>query len=72
MGNQVYPSLQYQVQESIYDAKTLLDEQNFYHQRQGAPSELTKEHYNFLYRLLHFMQFGLVYYNYYSPLFHPH
>ena len=43
MGNQVYPSLQYQVQESIYDAKTLLDEQNFYHQRQGAPSELTKK-----------------------------
>lgn len=36
-------SLQYQVQETIYDAKSMLDENNFYHQRQGAPSELTKK-----------------------------
>jgi len=43
MPNQIFPALKYQVQESIYDGKTMLDEQNFYHQRQGAPSELTKK-----------------------------
>ncbi len=43
MANQVYPQLKYQVQEAIFDAKSMLDEQNFYHQRQGSPSELTKK-----------------------------
>lgn len=37
------PALKYQVQEGIYDAVELLDENNFYHQRQGAPSELTRK-----------------------------
>jgi hypothetical protein len=36
------------VQEAIYDPKSLLDETNFYNQRQGAPSELTR-------RLTHIM-----------------
>lgn len=35
--------LKYQVQEMIYDTKSMLDEQNFYHQRQGSPSELTRK-----------------------------
>lgn len=43
MSSQVYPKLQYQVQEGIFDAKSMLDETNFYHQRQGSPSELTKK-----------------------------
>jgi hypothetical protein len=43
MSNQVYPGIKYQVQESIFDAKSMLDETNFYHQRQGSPSELTKK-----------------------------
>jgi hypothetical protein len=34
--------LKYQVQEMIFDSKSMLDETNFYHQRQGKPSELTK------------------------------
>lgn len=34
--------LKFQVQQGIYDNKSMLDEQNFYHQRHGAPSELTK------------------------------
>lgn len=37
-----YQKTQYQVQETIFDAKSMLDETNFYHQRQGKPSELTK------------------------------
>lgn len=41
--SQFQPALKYQVQEMIYDAVTLLDENNFYHQRQGAPSELTRK-----------------------------
>jgi len=41
MANQVYPAYKYQVQEQIFDAKSMLDETNFYHQRQGAPSILT-------------------------------
>lgn len=36
-------ALKYQVQEMIYDSKSMLDEQNFYHQRQGKPDELTKK-----------------------------
>lgn len=36
-------ALKYQVQEMIYDSKSMLDEQNFYHQRQGSPSELTRK-----------------------------
>lgn len=41
--SQFQPALKYQVQEMIYDSVTLLDENNFYHQRQGAPSELTRK-----------------------------
>ena len=37
------PALKYKVTESIYDSKSMLDETNFYHQRQGKPSELTKK-----------------------------
>lgn len=37
------PALKYRVTESIFDAKSMLDETNFYHQRQGHPSELTKK-----------------------------
>jgi len=37
------PALKYRVTESIFDAKSMLDETNFYHQRQGAPSELTRK-----------------------------
>lgn len=36
-------ALKYEVQQTIYDSKSMLDEQNFYHQRQGAPSELTRK-----------------------------
>lgn len=43
MANQLLPGLKYQVQEGIFDAKSMLDETNFYHQRQGSPSELTKK-----------------------------
>lgn len=34
--------LTYEVTETIYDPKSMLDEVNFYHQRQGTPSQLTK------------------------------
>jgi hypothetical protein len=37
------PRLKYQVSEQILDTKSLLDEENFYHQKQGSPSELTKK-----------------------------
>lgn len=36
-------NFKYQVNEVVYDAKSLLDEQNFYHQNQGKVSELTKK-----------------------------
>lgn len=36
-------NFQYQVNETIYDSKSMLDEMNFYHQEQGKPSELTKK-----------------------------
>lgn len=36
-------NLKYMVQEDIFDAKSMLDETNFYHQRQGSPSQLTKK-----------------------------
>lgn len=36
------PAIKFQVQEQIYDSKSMLDETNFYAQRQGQPSELTK------------------------------
>lgn len=36
-------NLKYQVQEQVFDAKSLLDEQNFYHQNHGKPSELTSK-----------------------------
>lgn len=39
----IYPQAKYQVQETIFDSKSMLDETNFYHQRQGMPSELTKK-----------------------------
>lgn len=35
--------LKYQVSESIWDAKSVLDQDNFYHQEQGTPSQLTKQ-----------------------------
>lgn len=38
-----YPALKYQVQEAIYDSKSMLDEDNFYHQRMGSPAELTRK-----------------------------
>lgn len=38
-----FPRLKYQVTEAIFDPKSMLDEDNFYHQRQGAPSELTRK-----------------------------
>jgi hypothetical protein len=37
------PALKYRVTEGIFDSKSMLDETNFYHQRQGAPSELTRK-----------------------------
>lgn len=37
------PALKYQVQEQIFDPKSMLDEQNFYNQRQGRPSDLTRK-----------------------------
>ena len=40
---QFQPALKYKVQEMIYDPVDMLDENNFYHQRQGAPSELTRK-----------------------------
>lgn len=36
-------NFEYQVQEQIYDPKSMLDEQNFYHQKHGKPSELTRK-----------------------------
>lgn len=41
-SNLLFPQIKFQVQEQIYDSKSMLDEMNFYHQRQGMPSELTK------------------------------
>lgn len=41
-ANLLFPQMKFQVQEQIFDAKSMLDETNFYHQRQGMPSELTK------------------------------
>lgn len=43
MANPIFPGLKYQVQEQIFDGKSMLDEQNFYHQRQGTPSVLTSK-----------------------------
>lgn len=37
------PAIQYQVQQMLYDSKSMLDETNFYNQRQGTPSELTRK-----------------------------
>jgi hypothetical protein len=41
--SQPTPALKYRVTEAIFDSKSMLDETNFYHQRQGAPSELTRK-----------------------------
>jgi hypothetical protein len=43
MSSQVFPALKFQVQEQIIDTKSLQDELNFYHSRQGTPSELTSK-----------------------------
>lgn len=43
MANTIFPGLKYQVQESIFDGKSMLDESNFYNQRQGSPSILTSK-----------------------------
>src|SRR5579872_2350300 len=42
MANLLFPGMKFQVQEQIYDSKSMLDEMNFYSQRQGVASELTK------------------------------
>lgn len=39
----LHNNLKYQVQEDIFDSKSMLDETNFYHQRQGSPSQLTRK-----------------------------
>ena len=36
------PAMKFQVQEALFDAQSMRDEVNFYHQKQGAPAELTK------------------------------
>lgn len=36
------PKIQYQVQPVIYDPKSMQDENNFYHQRHGTPSQLSR------------------------------
>lgn len=41
-ANLLFPGMKFQVQEQIFDSKSMLDEQNFYSQRQGMASELTK------------------------------
>lgn len=38
-----FPGIKYQVTSEIYDPKSCLDEENFYNQRQGSPSELTRK-----------------------------
>lgn len=38
----LYPQVKFQVQEQVVDTKALIDEENFYHQKQGNPSQLTK------------------------------
>jgi hypothetical protein len=43
MANLVLPGSKFQLSQTIIDTKSLLDETNFYHQKQGAPSELTKK-----------------------------
>lgn len=40
---QFEPALKFQIEETQEDPVTLLDENNFYHQRQGSPSELTRK-----------------------------
>ncbi len=36
------PQMKFQVTEALFDAQSMRDEVNFYHQKQGAPAELTK------------------------------
>lgn len=43
MANLLLPADKYKVQESIFDAKSMLDETNFYHQRQGSPDVLNSQ-----------------------------
>ena len=43
MAQTLLPSLKYQVQEAIFDGKSMLDETNFYAQRQGSPSILNSQ-----------------------------
>lgn len=38
-----FPGIKYQVESALYDPKSMLDEDNFYNQRQGHPSELTRK-----------------------------
>jgi hypothetical protein len=42
MPTTLYPQTQFQVTEQLVDTKALLDEENFYHQKQGNPAQLTK------------------------------
>lgn len=43
MANLQFPLDKYKVQESIFDAKSMLDETNFYAQRQGTPDVLSSQ-----------------------------
>lgn len=42
MATNLFPAIKFQVQEAMFDSKSMLDETNFYAQRQGQPAELTK------------------------------
>lgn len=41
MAHKLFPKIDFQLQEMVYDSKSMLDETNFYAQRQGQPAELT-------------------------------
>lgn len=42
--SQITPAIKYQVQQQVYDTNvTVLDEENFYNQKQGTPSVLTRK-----------------------------
>ena len=43
MANLVLPGAKFQLSSTIIDTKSMLDETNFYNQKQGSPSELTKK-----------------------------
>jgi hypothetical protein len=43
MANQTIPASKFMLTSQIIDTKSLLDETNFYHQKQGSPDELTRK-----------------------------